>query len=124
MKPKELAEQLGKTAMHIGRVRKEVCNESDMDGKDILPSGVNKILAFFEKEMEAIETATVDIVKVQVLPLKTANPRFIFAKDLERKVKVRVGVPKNRKPVLDNPRTIHKAERGSEDGEFFYKWVK
>jgi len=124
MKCKELALELGKTAMHIGRVRKEVCEASDMDGTDILPSGVKKILDFFEHEMQVIETASQEIVKVEVLNFKTPNPRYIFCKDLERKCKVRVGIPKNRKAVLDKPRTILKAERGSENGEFFYRWVK
>lgn len=114
---------LGKTAMHVGRVKKEVCTEEDLDGKlGIKESGVVKILAFFEREMDIIETATPDHVKVQVLPFKTPNPRFIYAKDLERKVKVRVGIPKNRKAILEKPRTILTVDRGSKDGEFFYQY--
>lgn len=122
MKCKELGEQLGKSAMQIGRIRNEVCDESDSDGSEILESGIAKICAFLEKEMVILETASPELIKVQVLPHKTPNPRFLYAKDLDRKVKVRVGVPKNRKPVLDKPRTVLVVERGSEDGEFFYSY--
>jgi len=117
-----LGRELGLHRMQIGRIRKEVCTEEDMDGKFIKPSGVVKICAFLNREMEMLETASPDEVKVQVLPHKTSNPRYIFAKDLERKVKVLVSIPKNRKNILQKPRTILTVNRGSENGEFFYRY--
>jgi len=118
----ELGRELGKHRLQIGRIRAEVCDEDDMDGKAIKPSGVAKICAFLEQEMVKVETASPDTVRVQVLPHKTSNPRFVYAKDLERKVKVLVSIPKNRKHILQKPRTILTVNRGSENGEFFYRY--
>ena len=117
-----LGRELGIHRMQVGRIRKEVCTDADMDGKAIKPSGVLKITKFLKKEMDMIETASPDKVRVQVLPHKTSNPRFVFAKDLERKVKILVSIPKNRKPILSKPRTILTVNRGSENGEFFYRY--
>jgi len=118
----ELGRELGLHRLQVGRIRAEVCTEEDMEGKAIKPSGVLKICKFLDKEMVQTETATPDIVKVQVLPQKTSNSRFLYAKDLDRKVKVLVGVPKNRKKILDKPKTILKVNRGSKNGNFYYRY--
>jgi len=118
----ELGRELGLHRLQVGRIRKEVCTDDDMEGKSIKPSGVMKICAFLEREMEVIETASPDKVRVQVLPHETSNPRFIYAKDLERKVKVLVSIPKNRKAILKKPQTILTVNRGSENGEFHYRY--
>ena len=122
MKCGELAEELGKTPMQIGRVRNEVCSESDLDGKEIKPSGIAKILAHYEVEMKVVETATPDVVFVEVIAQPVANPRWMLAYDRERRQKVMVSVPKNRKAQLAKAKTRLRVERGSEDGKYFYKW--
>ena len=122
MKCGELAEELGKTPMQIGRVRNEVCSESDLDGKEIKPSGISKILAHYEVEMKVVETATPDVVFVEAIAQPVANPRWMLAYDRERRQKVMVSVPKNRKAQLAKAKTRLRVERGSEDGKYFYKW--
>ena len=118
----ELAKELDKRAMHVGRVRNEVCNESDLDGKEIKPSGIAKILAHYKKEMVVIETATPDVVQVEAIKQPVANPRWMLAFDRERKQKVMVSVPMNRIDRLSQPKTRLTVERGSLDGKYFYKW--
>lgn len=109
--------------MQIGRVRNEVCVESDLDGKSIKPSGVKKILAHYEKEMVTVETATPDVVYVEALKQQVGNPRWMLAYDRERKQKVKVSIPANRKAQLAKPKTRFLVNRGSEDGTFFYQWT-
>lgn len=116
----ELAKELEKTAMQIGRVRNEVCSESDIDGKKIKPSGIAKILNHYKVEMDIVETGTPNVVQVEALRQPVANPRWMLAYDRERKQKVMVSVPKNRKDKLSKPKTRIIVERGSEDGEYFY----
>ncbi len=118
----ELAKELDKQPMQIGRVRNEVCSESDLDGKKIKPSGIAKILAHYEVEMKVVETATPDIVFVEAIAQPVANPRWMLAFDRERRQKVQVSVPKNRKDRLSKPKTRILVERGSQDGKYFYKW--
>ena len=77
----EIAKMLEKQPMQIGRVRNEVCVESDLDGKSIKPSGVKKILAHYEKEMVTVETATPDVVYVEALKQQVGNPRWMLAYD-------------------------------------------
>jgi hypothetical protein len=119
----EIAKELGKNAMHIGRVRNEVCKASDLDGKLIKPSGIKKILEHFEKEMTMLETAEPEVVFVEALRQQVGNPRWMIAYDRERKQKVKVSVPANRKDKLSKPKTKFLVERGSQDGVFFYRWT-
>ena len=119
----ELAKELEKTAMQIGRVRNEVCSESDIDGKKIKPSGIAKILNHYKVEMDIVETGTPDVVYVEAIRQPVANPRWMLAYDRERKQKVMVSVPKNRKARLSQPKARIIVERGSQDGKYFYKWM-
>ena len=119
----ELAKELEKTAMQIGRVRNEVCSESDIDGKKIKPSGIAKILNHYKVEMDILETGTPDVVYVEAIRQPVANPRWMLAYDRERKQKVMVSVPKNRKDRLSQPKARIIVERGSQDGKYFYKWM-
>lgn len=123
MKCGELAKELGKTALQISRVRDEVCSESDLDEKEIKPSGIAKILAHYEVEMKVVETATPDVVYVEAIAQPVANPRWMLAFDRDRGQKVSVSVPKNRKALLSKPKTRILVERGSQDGKYFYKWM-
>lgn len=118
----ELAKELGKLPMQIGRVKNEVCDESDLDGKEIKPSGIAKILNHYKIEMDILENADPDVVYVEAIKQPVANPRWMLAFDRERKQKVMVSVPKNRKDRLSQPRTRFLVERGSQDGKYFYKW--
>lgn len=120
----ELAKELGKQPMQIGRVRNEVCSESDLDGKEIKPSGIAKILAHYEMEMKIVETAAPDVVYVEAIAQPVANPRWMLAYDRDRKQKVMVSVPKNRKPQLSKPKKRILVERGSQDGKYFYRWIQ
>lgn len=122
MTHKQLGEELGKTAMEIGRVRKAVCTDEDMDSKMIKPSGVLKICAHYEHEMEIVENATPDVVEVQVISQPVKNPRWLAGMDLDIKKKALVSVPKNRKDILNKPKKILLVERGSEGGRYFYRW--
>ena len=119
----ELAKELGKLPMQVGRVRNEVCEESDLDGNEIKPSGISKILKHYEHEMTVVETAQPDVVFVEAIAQPVVNPRWMMAFDRERKQKVMVSVPKNRKDRLSKPKTRILVERGSQDGKYFYKWT-
>ena len=83
----ELAKKLEKTPMQIGRVRNEVCKASDLNGKLIKDSGIAKICKHLKFEMDVVETASPDIVKVVALNQPVENPRWISAKDIERNQK-------------------------------------
>ncbi len=121
---KSIAAQLGSpyTAMKIGKIRKEVCDESDMNGKEILPTGVLKIMAAIKKEMDIKETASPDVVLVRVLHHKSGNPRRIYAEDTETKRKVSVIVPANRKRLVDVKGKKLKVQRGIQDGQHTYRY--
>lgn len=119
---KQLGEEIGKGALEIGRVRKAVCTEEDMEGRLIKPSGILKILDYYEIEMSILEEGKPDVVKVQVLRQPVKNPRWISCIDLDLKKKALVNVPKNRKAILDKPKKILLVERGTEKGRFFYTW--
>lgn len=121
---KSLAEQLGSpyTPMRVGKIRKEVCDDDDMDGKEILPSGVLKIMAAIRKEMDIKQTASPDVAWVRVLHHKTGNTRRIYAEDLETKKKVSIIVPANRKRLLDVKGKKIKVQRGVQDGEYTYRY--
>lgn len=119
----ELAKELGKTPMQVGRVKKEVCTDSDLDDNEIKPSGIAKILKHYGHEMDVIETASPDVVYVEAIKQPVANPRWMLAFDRERKQKVMVSVPKNRKAQLSQPKARILVERGSQDGKYFYKWT-
>ena len=63
----ELAKELDKTPMQVGRVKKEVCTDSDLDDNEIKPSGIAKILKHYGHEMDVIETASPDVVFVEAI---------------------------------------------------------
>lgn len=119
-----LAKQLGApyTAMRVGKIRKQVCDDSDMDGNRIKPSGVLKITASISKEMDILETAKLDIIKVKVLHHQSANPAYIFAKDTETKRKVSVMVPRRQKQILSTVGKVLTVERGLKDGKYLYRY--
>lgn len=119
---KELAEALGKHPMHIGKVRNEVCHPDDIDDKNIRPSGIEKILHHYGREMDILETGTPDVVYVEYVNQPVKNPRWLKAYDRERRQKVLVSIPANRKQLYAKPQKRFLVERGSEDGVYFYRW--
>lgn len=119
---RELGEVLDKLPMHIGKVKKEVCRPCDLEGHRIKQSGVEKILHHYDKEMDIMESATPDIVYVEAIKQPVKNPRWLKAFDRERRQKVNVSIPKNRKEQYAKPRKRFLVERGSEDGNFYYIW--
>ena len=121
---KSLAEQLGSpyTPMRVGKIRKEVCDDSDMDGKYIKPEGVYKIMQAIKKEMHFIENASPEVVMVRVLHFRTANKRRVIAEDMDTKRKVEVIVPANRKALLDIKGKKFKVQRGMKDGKYTYRY--
>ena len=108
--------------MHIGKIRKLVCDDEDLEGTFIKPTGVLKIMAHIRKELDMVENAKTDVVWVRVLHHKTGNTRRIFAEDVETKKKVSVIVPANRKRLLDVKGKKLKVNRGSENGEYTYRF--
>ena len=121
---KSLAEQLGSpyTPMRVGKIRKEVCDDSDMDGKYIKPEGVYKIMQAIKKEMHIIENASPEVVMVRVLHFRTANKRRVIAEDMDTRRKVEVIVPANRKALLDIKGKKFKVQRGMKDGKYTYRY--
>jgi hypothetical protein len=121
---KSLAEQLGApyTAMRVGKIRNAVCSDKDMEGRYIKPSGVLKITASISKEMDIIETASPDIVRVKVLHHKSGNPVIIFAKDLETLGKVAIQIPRREKQILSTVGKVLTVERGLIDGKAIYRY--
>lgn len=121
---KSLAEQLGGTytAMRVGKIRAAVCSEEDLDGKYILPSGVLKITAQIEKEIDQIEKVELEVVTVRVLHHQTGNSRMIFAEDLETKKKVQVLVPQRHKNIINQTGKRLKVNKGVYNGKFQYRY--
>lgn len=121
---KSIAEQLGKpyTAMRIGKVRAAVCSEEDLDGNEILPSGVLKIMTQIKGELDMIEKAEPEVVEVRVLHQQTGNPRFIYAEDMETRKRVSVGVPQRIKDIINVNGKRLKVNRGELDGRKFYRY--
>ena len=121
---KSLAEQLGKpyTAMRIGKLRAAVCSEEDLEGNEILPTGVLKIMAQIKGELDVIEEAAPEVVTVRVLHHQTGNPRFIYAEDLDTKRKVRVGVPQRHKDIINHKGKRLKVNRAFKDGQAYYRY--
>jgi len=121
---KSLAEQLGPpyTAMQVGKLRRAVCDEDDMEGKFIKPEGVYKIMQAIKKELHIKETASPEHVWVRVLHHQTGNTRRIFAEDMETHRKVAVLVPANRKKLLNKKGRKLQVERGIQDGEYTYRY--
>ena len=119
-----LAKQLGDPyrPMHIGKIRKLVCDKEDLFGKLIKPTGVLKIMAHIKKDMDMVESAKPEAVWVRTLHHKTGNSRRVMAEDLETKKKVSVIVPANRKRLLDVKGKKFKVSRGSENGEYAYRY--
>jgi hypothetical protein len=119
-----LAKALGSpfTAMRVGKIKKAVCSDEDLDGIYILPSGVLKITQSIEKEMQIVEKAKPDIVKVKVLHHRCGNPAYIFAKDTETKRKVQVLVPRRKKQILSTVGKVLTVERGLKDGKYLYRF--
>ena len=108
------------TAMAIGRIRNKVCSDADIDGKYIKPSGIVKICRYLEVELDKREEAEEQLARCKVLNQKNTNPRFIVAKDLETKKRCLIGVPANRKAMLDKPGKFIKATRILRNGKYFY----
>jgi hypothetical protein len=121
---KSLAEQLGSpyTAMRVGKIRKNVCTDEDMNGKEILPQGVLKIMAAIRKEMDIKEIGEPEEIFVRVSHHKTGNPRRLYAVDPDTQRKVSVIVPLNRKRLLDIKGKKIKVQRGIQDGKHFYRY--
>lgn len=118
----ELGELLGKRAMHIGKIRNEVCRPEDVVGKRITPEGVLKICHHLGKEIDQMTNAKPDIVFVEALRQPVRNPRWMNAYDRERRSKVLVAIPKNRKEQYAKHGKRFLVERVSENGEFYYRW--
>jgi hypothetical protein len=123
---KEVGAYLDMTAMHIGRIRNECCEASDLseDGKKILKTGLQKICNFLKREMNLIESGKPDIVRVQVIKQPCKHPRHLFAKDIERRRKCHVMVPQRDKLRLDKAGTILTVERISKNADFKYLWTR
>lgn len=123
---KEVGSYLDMTAMHIGRIRNECCDASDLseDGKKILKTGLQKICNFLKKEMNVIESGLPDLVRVQVIKQPCKHPRHLFAKDLERGKKCNVMIPAKDKQRLDKAGTVLIVERVSQNAEFKYLWTR
>ena len=121
---KQLAEELGDgfTAMRVGKIKNNVCDDSDMEGKLIKPSGVLKITSSISREMDIIETASPDVVKVKVLHHKSGNPHIIFAMDTETKRKVPIQIPRRQKQILSTKGKVLTVERGLLDGKYLYRY--
>jgi hypothetical protein len=122
---KSLSQQLGSpyTAMKVGKLRKALCDDEDLEGNYIKPSGVVKIMRSIGREMEIIETASPDIVKVKVLHHQTGNKHFLFAMDLETKRKVKVLIPFRKKQILNTVGKRLNVERGLQDGTNLYRYT-
>jgi len=123
---KEIGLYLDMTAMLIGRIRNECCDKSDLskDGKKILKTGLQKICNFLKREMNLIEDGKPDIVRVQVIKQQCPNPRHLYAKDLERKMKCAVMIPAKDKARLNKIGTILQVERISQNANFKYLWTR
>lgn len=124
---KSLAEQLTSpektfTAMQVGKIRKSVCADEDLDGNGIKPSGVLKIMASLKREMEIIETAAPELATVKVLHQQTGNKHMLFAMDMETRRKVKVLIPFRQKNVLNTKGKRLKVERGLKDGSYLYRY--
>lgn len=124
---KSLAEQLTSdeqtfTAMQIGKIRKAVCDEEDLDGSGIKPSGVMKIMSSLKKEMDIIETAAPEVVLVKVLHQQTGNKHMLFAMDMETRRKVKILIPFRQKNVLNTKGKRLRVERGLKDGTHLYRY--
>lgn len=121
---KSLAMQLGSpyTAMRIGKIRKRVCLEEDLEGSRIKPSGVLKIMSSIKKEMDIIETAAPDVVKVRVLHHQTGNKHYLIACDMETKRRVKVLIPARQKSILNVVGKRLNVNRGLHDGKYLYRY--
>ena len=121
---KSLAEQLGSpyTAMRVGKIKNNVCEDEDMEGRYIKPSGVLKITGAITKEMDIKETASPEIVKVKVLHRKSGNPHVIFAMESETKRKVPIQIPRRQKQILSTKGKVLTVERGLLDGKQLYRY--
>ncbi|MGI9570343.1 MAG: hypothetical protein ACR2PH_11540, partial [Desulfobulbia bacterium] len=100
---KEVGEYLDMTAMAIGRMRNEVCDESDVEGKKLKKSGLQKVLNHLKMEMDLIESTVPCIVKVRIQKKQCKSPRHLFAYDLDRKIGCAVLVPPRDKERLNKP---------------------
>ena len=98
MKQAELGKELGKTAMQIGRIRKQVCSAEDYNEKtrELTPAGVQKIKDHCDDSV--IEPQYV-AVKILEFP---KNPRFVIGKTMAgtNSTKVPACVPANIKQSL------------------------
>jgi hypothetical protein len=98
MKQGELAKELGKTPMEIGRLRKKLCTEDEYDEstKMLSASGIKKIQDYCDDLVIQPQ-----FVKVRVLEFAN-NPKFVICRTLEgtKSKKARVCIPANIKSSL------------------------
>lgn len=125
---KELAKLLtlegGKkyTHQYIGRVRKIVSPKNK--GGEMGPEEVFNICEHLKHEMKVIESGQDEKVNVRVLKERCPNPRWLYAMDMERKIRCNVKVPPHMKRRLDNTGLVFKVERGCDNGKYFYEYCQ
>jgi hypothetical protein len=119
---KEVGGYLDLTAMAIGRMRNEVCDDSDVEGKSVKKSGLEKILNHLKKEFNIIESCIPEIVKVSIQKKQCKSPRHLFAYDLERKIGCALLVPPRDKARLNKNGLIIEVERTSLTANYKYEW--
>lgn len=119
---KEVGEYLGTTAMAVGRMRNESCDDSDVSGKSIKKSGLQKICDHLGKEMDLIESGAPNLVKVRVIKKPCKSPRHIFAFDIERGVACAVLLPPADKLRMNKPGLIFDVDRQSLTANYKYEW--
>ena len=119
---KEVGEYLGTTAMAVGRMRNEVCNEDDVVGKQIKKSGLQKICDHLSFEMDLIESGQPNLVEVRIIAKPCKSPRHLFALDIERGVACAVLIPARDKDRLNKPNTRLIVDRQSLTANYKYEW--
>ena len=108
------------THMYIGRVRKLV-NPKNRGGQ-LSAKEVCDICEHLKHEMNVIESGEDEKVKVRVLKERCPNPRWIYAMDMERKIRCNVKVPMHMKKRLDSTNLVFEVERGCDNGKYFYEY--
>ena len=98
MKQGKLGEELGKTPMQIGKIRKEICDDDEYNQKtgELSESAVQKIRDYCDDK--AIEP---QYTKAKIIEFPN-NPRFVICRTLEgtESKKTPVCVPSNIKKSL------------------------
>lgn len=135
MKPKELADKLGTTAMQVGRLRAKHCTEEDVDGKDILPSGVGKIIVAHQKiEDKKAQAKLAEAIGIEP-EVKEVNFRVLsncvnrifvegYVEGRRPKKKVRCAIPARLSKSISAGSKFKAHEGKRPDGETFYRHAK